>query len=215
MIPCAVRIAASSSETRCEAGSQSAFSSANEWWNWCRQDPAVAAEVAFAAADLHDFIMGMNQLEQANPEAMTLWQMSRSNLEDAANTLPTTFSHDSVIQPICMVAELSMKAALVWDGVAPDSFRGKNGHNLVSLAQRMAMARPHRDDVLVQAVVTSLPPYVASRYKPAGLKRLQVVRLALGVQFVAASSLRRITTADLAIQMEAGDWPGPRSVFIR
>lgn len=189
------------------------FSSAEEWWNWCRQDPVIAAEVAFAAADLHDFTMGLNDVDQGNPDAITLWQMSRSNLEDAANTLPTTFSHDSVIQPICMVAELSMKAALVWDGVAPDSFKGKNGHDLDSLAQRMTAARPHRDDVRVQAVVKSLPPYVTSRYKPAGLKRLQVVRLALGVQFVAASSLRRITTTDLAIQMEVDDWPGPRSDF--
>ncbi|WP_159876103.1 hypothetical protein [Aquitalea denitrificans] len=190
------------------------FSSAKEWWNWCRQDLVIAAEVAFASADLHDFTMGLNNLVHANPDALTLWQMSRSNLEDAANTLPSTFSHDSVIQPICMVAELSMKAALVWDGIASDSFKGRDGHNLVSLAQRMAVARPHRDDARVQAVVASLPPYVASRYKPAGLKRLQVIRLALGVQFVAASSLRRITDADLAIQMEEDDWPGPRPAFI-
>lgn len=189
------------------------FSSAEEWWNWCRQDPAIAAEVAFAAADLHDFTMGLNYVEQGNPDAMTLWQVSRSNLEDAANTLPTTFSHDSVVQPICMVAELSIKAALVWDGVAPDSFKGRNGHDLASLAQRMAAARSHRDDVRVQAIVASLPPYVASRYKPAGLKRLQVVRLALGVQFIAASSLRRITNEDLAILLETDDWPGPRPPF--
>lgn len=190
------------------------FSSAEEWWNWCRQDRAIAAEVAHAGADLHDFTAGFNEVERGNADAVALWQMARSNLEDVANTLPTTFSHDSVIQPVCMVAELSMKAALVWDGVDPESFRrGKDGHNLVVLAQRMAAARPHRDDMRVQAVVANLPPYVASRYKPAGLKRLQVVRLALGVQFIAASSLRRIVAVDLAGEMEAGEWPGPRAVF--
>lgn len=42
--------------------------------------------------------------------------------------------------------------------------------------------QPHRDDARVQAVVDALPPYVESRYKPTGLKRLQVVKLALTVQ---------------------------------
>lgn len=45
--------------------------------------------------------------------------------EFIANTFPTTFGHDSVIQPICMVTELSIKAALVWDAVDPDSFEGQ------------------------------------------------------------------------------------------
>ncbi len=191
------------------------FDNTEEWWNWCRQDRAIAASVALAGADIHDITMGLNELEQGNVGAITLWQMARSNLEDVANTLPTTFSHDSVIQPICMVAELSMKAALVWDGVDPESFRkGKDGHNLALIAQHMATARPHRDDARVQAVVASLPPYVASRYKPAGLKRLQVVKLALGAQFIVASSLRRIATVDLAHQLESdSDWPGPRKIF--
>lgn len=190
------------------------FENTEEWWNWCRQDRMIAADVAFAGADIHDFTMGLNQVEQGNANAVTLWRMAGSNLEDAANTLPSAFSHDSVIQPICMVAELSMKAALVWDGVDPESFRkSKDGHNLALLAQRMGVARPHRDDARVQAVVANLPPYVASRYKPAGLKRLQVVRLALGVQFIAASSLRRIADADLSMQMEVDDWPGPRRSF--
>lgn len=190
------------------------FASAEEWWNWCRQDRAIAGDVALAVADLHDLTMGLNEIGQSAPAAVTLWAMARSNLEDVANTLPTAFSHDSVIQPICMVAELSLKAALVWDGVDPDSFRkGKDGHNLTLLAQRMAQARAHRDDARVQAIVAALPPYVESRYKPAGLKRLQVVRLALGVQFIAASSVRRIASADLALQMETDEWPGPRLGF--
>jgi len=190
------------------------FASAEEWWAWCRQNRAIAGNVALSAADLHDFTNGLSEIEHAIPTATTLWRMARSNIEDVANTLPTTFSHDSVIQPICMVAELSMKASLVYDGVEPDSFRkGKDGHNLSSIALRMAEARPHRDDARVQAIADALPPYVESRYKPAGLKRLQVVKLALGVQFIAASSLRRLTGADLALQMENDEWPGPRQSF--
>lgn len=189
------------------------FMSNEEWWEWCRKDRAIAADVSFAVADIHDFTMGLNEIENCASEALTLWKMSRSNLEDMANTLPNSFSHDSVIQPICMVAELSLKAALVSSGVDLNTLKGKNGHNLAYLAKTVMDKTPHRDDRKIKAVIDNLPPYVASRYKPAGLKRLQVVRLALGVQFIAASTLRRITTSDLAIHMELGAFPGARPDF--
>jgi hypothetical protein len=162
------------------------FSSAEEWWKWCRQDRTIAGEVALAIADLHDLTNGLNEVEQGNPAAVTLWRMARSNLEDVANTLPTTFSHDSVIQPICMVAELSMKAALVRDGVDPDSFRkGKDGHNLPTLSRRMADARAHRDDPRVQAV----------RRRPAALCRKPIqagrIEAAAGRQARFGSAIHR------------------------
>jgi hypothetical protein len=56
-----------------------------------------------------------------------------------------------------------------------------------------------------------MPHYVESRYTPAGLTRLQVIRLALGAQFIAASSVRRFSSRDLAAQMEQGGWPAPRA----
>lgn len=189
------------------------FSSNGEWWEWCRKERTIVAEVSFAISDIHDFVMGLNEIENCASDAFTLWQMSRSNLEDIANTLPNSFSHDSIIQPICMVAELSLKAALVWHGVELKNLKGRNGHNLAYLAQTVMDKNPHRDDRQIKAVIDNLPPYVASRYKPAGLKRLQVVRLALGVQFIAASSLRRITTSDLAMQMESEGFLGPRQAF--
>ncbi|UCQ12808.1 hypothetical protein [Edwardsiella tarda] len=200
-------------ENKLEIWEIAGFSSDVEWWEWCRKERKIAAEVSFAIADIHDFTMGLNEIEDYASEALTLWNMSRSNLEDIANTLPNSFSHDSVIQPICMVAELSCKAALVWSGISLDTLKGKNGHNLTYLAHAMISQKPHRDDRLIKAVINSLPSYVASRYKPAGLNRLQVVRLALGVQFIAASTLRRITTSDLAIQMESEGFPGPRPAF--
>lgn len=200
-------------ENELEVWQIAGFLSNEEWWEWCRKERTIAAEVSFAIADIHDFTMGLNEIEDCASAALTLWKMSRSNLEDIANTLPNSFSHDSVIQPICMVAELSLKAVLVSNGVDLNTLKGKNGHNLAYLAQMVVDKKPHRDDRQIKAVIDNLPPYVASRYKPAGLKRLQVVRLALGVQFIAASSLRRMATSDLAIQMESGEFPGPRRAF--
>lgn len=189
------------------------FGSREEWWNWCRNQENIAAEASFAFADLHDFSYGIDEIESVNSEAVTLLRMAQSNLEDVANILKSTFNVDSVIQQICMVVELTLKGALVWDGADINSFKGKEGHQLSTLANRMISKWPHRDDLLVKSVIPKLPNYVNSRYSPAGLTRLEVVRLALGVQFIAASTLRRITGVDLAIQMESGGWPAPRRAF--
>jgi hypothetical protein len=129
------------------------------------------------------------------------------------NTLPATFSVDSVIQSICMVVELSLKALLVWNGADPNSFKGPRGHDLENLAERIAKEHPHGDDPLVADLIAILPPYVASRYSPAGLTRLKVARLALGAQFIFASTLRRVASADLGGEFETGGWPAPRRPF--
>jgi hypothetical protein len=47
--------------------------------------------------------------------------------------------------------------------------------------------------VLVADVLKRFPAYVDSRYKSASLTRLKVVRLAVAAQFVAASSVRRLS----------------------
>lgn len=183
------------------------------WWSWCREDERIGAATHFAFADLHDLTYGLDDLRGGNGADLILWRMATSNLADAANNLPTAFSVDSVLQPICMVAELSLKAALVRNGADPDSFRGADGHKLAKLATRLANETPHRHDTLIAEVIAKLPPYVNSRYKPAGLVRLDVVRLALAVQFVAAATVRRFAARDLAAMMETGGWPAPRPLM--
>lgn len=186
------------------------FASDQEWWTWCREDRDIASGTSFAFADLHDLTYGLDDMRGSASGGLDLWRMATSNVSDFANTLPGTFSVDSVIQPICLAVELSLKAALVQNGADPESFRkrGAEGHDLKRLADRLATELPHRDDSEIGRIVAALPPYVDSRYSPAGLKRLQVVRLALGVQFIAASSVRRFSSRDLAEQMEQA--VGPR-----
>ncbi len=186
------------------------FADEGAWQLWCRGDERIAAESHFALADVHDLSYGLDDIRGGGGADLDLWRMATSNLADAANTLPSAFSVDSVLQPICMVVELSLKAALVRNGADPNSFKGKDGHDLAKLGARLAAELPHRDDSRVAELIGHLPPYVASRYKPAGLSRYDVVRLALGVQFVAASAARRFSDRDLAAKMEAGGWPAPR-----
>jgi len=186
------------------------FTNDREWWSWCREDQLIAAETSFAYADVHDLTNGLSELRGGVGADLELWQMATSNLADAANNLPTAFSVDSVLQPICMTIELSLKAALVRNGADPNSFKGPAGHDLGKLTDRLSAETPHCDDARIREVVGHMPPYVASRYKPAGLSRLDVVRLALGAQFVAAATVRRFSERDLAAEMESGGWPAPR-----
>lgn len=188
------------------------FSSDREWWAWCREDRDLAARTAFAFADLTDLTYGLDDLRHANGAGLELWRMATSNISDVANTLPGTFSVDTVLQPICLSAELSLKAAIVQAGGDPEGFRrrGGEGHDLTRLAERLAHDRPHRDDARIAQIVAAMPPYVDSRYAPAGLTRLQVVRLALGAQLIAAATVRRYSSRDMAGGFDQGGWPAPR-----
>jgi hypothetical protein len=202
-----------------EIGRGLGFASDREWWSWCREDRDLAARTCFAFADLYDLTYGLDELRGGDHRGLELWKMATSNLSDVASILPGTSRLDSVLQPICLTAELSLKAALVQNGADPESFRkgakrkDAEGHNLARLAERLARETPHRDDGLVREVVSRLPSYVHSRYAPVGLTRIDVVRVAIGAQFVAASSVRRYSDRDLAAQMEREGWPAPRRNF--
>lgn len=191
------------------------FPSKEAWWLWCRENERIAAGTAFAFADLLDLTYGLDDLKGGEGADLELWKMATSNLADTANTLPATFSVDSVLQPICLVAELSMKAALVRNGADPKAFgqKGGEGHDLVKLSLRLAKELPHREDPQICVITARMPHYVGSRYKPAGMTRLDVVRLAGGVQFVAASTVRRFSDRDFAAESETGSWPAPRPLW--
>lgn len=185
------------------------FETHEQWLRWCRNDPTIAACSAFAFADIYDLIYGVDGRTAQSPT--DYWRMALSNLEDVANILPGGFSVDSVLQPICLTAELSLKAALADLGVDPRTLAGRGvGHNHGELARRLASHHPHRDDAIVAAVAAALPNYVDSRYRAAGLTRLTVVQLALGVQFIAASAARRVGDRDFARDLEQDTWPGAR-----
>lgn len=191
------------------------FDSSKEWIDWCRNDHKIIANSCFAFADIYDFTYGLDELQQSNSLAIEYWRMALSNLEDIANIFTTGFSVDTVIQPICLTAELAMKANLIHLGVDSKTLSYRDvGHKHTVLAQLMSETSPYRDDEQIATITTKLPDYVDSRYRAAGLTRLDVVNLALGVQFIAASSVRRLTCHDIAGDMERDNWPGPRKTFI-
>lgn len=186
------------------------FESHEAWSLWCREDPVIASRSCYAWADAFDLVYSIDDMQhQTDTETLTLWSQASSNLGDVANTLCNTFNSNSIIQPICLTAELVIKGTLQHLGVSAKDRRAL-GHNHKALAERLIAECPHRDDQRVLTIAKQLPDYVNTRYHGAGLSRLEIIDLALGVQFIAASALRRISTRDLALQLEQHNWPGPR-----
>ncbi|ENI2479622.1 hypothetical protein ABXR30_005201 [Pseudomonas aeruginosa] len=186
------------------------FDNHEAWSRWCRGDRMIAARSCFAWADAFDLVYSIDDLQhQVDKETLTLWGQAASNLEDVANTLVNTYNSSSIIQPICLTAELVIKGTLKHLGVSEKDRRGL-GHKHEALANRLIAECPHRDDQHLLVIAKKLPDYVNTRYQGAGLTRLEVIDLALDVQFIAASALRRVSTRDLALQLEQDVWPGPR-----
>lgn len=180
------------------------FSSYEDWSNWCRNDPAIADGTALSFADIHDLMDGAAVMRSASATAAERWKMTTGYLEEVANSLPTASHVDAVVQTLSLVAELACKSALLHLGMTDQQLIARPfGHDVPALVRRLSSMKPHRDDDLVLRVAEQLPPFVNSRYAAASLSRLQVARLAIGVQFIAASAVRRLLPErDLALRVE-------------
>lgn len=143
---------------------------------------------------------------------MERWVRATENLADLSSRLADSGNlGEAILQPIGLTAELSLKGALIHLGMSPDDLTRKPyGHGYQTLAEKLVQLCPHRDDPEVLRVIAKLPQMVGSPYDITGLTRLQVIELALGVQFVAASTVRRVSSYDLAKEMEAA---APRPAF--
>jgi len=188
------------------------FASDKEWYEWCRRNPRIIARSAFAFADIYDLAYGIEEHKGGHPVAMERWVRATENLADLSSRLADSGNlGEAILQPIGLTAELSLKGTLIHLGMSPEDLTKKTyGHGYQALAEKLVQLCPHRDDPEVLRVIASLPQLVASRYDVTGLTRLQIIELALGVQFVAASAVRRISSYDLAKDMEA---TAPRPAF--
>lgn len=188
------------------------FDSPESWRKWCRYDPEIEKLSFCAVADIYDLAYGLGRIQQTTATEMNYWKLALSNLGDVANILSSSYSTDSVLQPICVMAELSMKATLRHCGLDEKTLKDI-GHNHIKLAERMASEKPHKDDELIACIVNKLPNYVDSRYNPAGLTKLDVVRLAVGSQFIAASSVRRLSGQNISDTVDCGSRSNLRKKF--
>ncbi|MPS47523.1 hypothetical protein [Methylobacillus sp.] len=189
------------------------FSNHQEWATWCRGDRKIAERSAFALADMHDLVYGINHGAQ-HKNASTFWGLATEQLKLVAESLSQSGSIGSaVLQPICLTAELAMKGTLLHLGVPENELKNPRlfGHDLNKLGEKMTKKSAHRDDPLLLLALSKFPDYVGDRYRETQLTRMEIINLALDAQFVAASAVRRISGVDMASQIEATT--GPRGNF--
>lgn len=189
------------------------FSDDQEWIAWCRGEPRIQIQSTFAFADIYDFAYAVDDLRSyEDTKAFTLWCNAAAQLATTASHLASSGNPgDAVLQTIGLAAELAIKGSLLHLGMTEKELSYKPyGHNYVALAEKLIELRPHRDDPVVLHCLQQLPDYVQSRYNSSNLSRLQIIQLALGTQFVAASAVRRIATRDIAGQVEQHFGPRAR-----
>lgn len=178
------------------------FTSPSEWFTWCRGNRAIQARSAFAFADMFDLVYGTDSA--GCKSARAFWSLAAGQIKLVAEGLSQSGSVGSaILQPICLSVELATKGSLLHLGVPESELKNKFKHDLVALAREVAVRKPHRDDPLLLAAVEKFPDYVGGRYAQTGLTRLQVVSLALDAQFIAATSVRRLSDYDMSAQVEA------------
>jgi hypothetical protein len=181
------------------------FESDEEWYAWCRKDEGIMARSLFAFADMHDLVYGIDELKTlAQTRSFDLWCKATEQLATTTSRLAASGDPgEAILQTIGLTAELALKGSLLHLGVPEDSLSKRSfGHNYQALANKLSEMQPHRDDCMLLSVVNRLPDYVESRYHYTGMTRLQIVELALGAQFVAATAVRRISKGDIAAQVE-------------
>ena len=168
-------------------------------------------EGLYSVGDLWDFAYGADDLRGKNQAADESWQQARSQLAATFRTLDANHDLDSAIQSICMTAELAMKGVLFSNGYSKSQVR-KLAHNLGGLAIEVNNCTTSQNPGRLEMVVNQFPPYVQSRYKPSGLTKDELLKLAMQSQFVAGECLRRVSDRDMSTQMEADVRNPPRRV---
>lgn len=191
------------------------FSRESEWFKWCREDHKIIAKSIFAFSDMYDLVYGINDLSSVENNSLSLWGLATEHLQLVAESIYMSGSiNSSVIQSICLIAELSIKGTLLYLNVPEKDLRNPKlySHNLNNLANKMCSEKTYKDDQLLLNLISKFPNFVQERYQKTTLTRLEIISLALNAQFIAASAVRRISNRDIFTQNK-GFMIGARSDY--
>ena len=155
----------------------------------------------YSVADLFDFGFGSDDLRGRSQEADEHFQNARSSMESAARLLATGASNEAAVQSACLTAELGLKGVLTLLGVGKNE-RKALSHHIHSLASRLAELKPASSDLRLRSVSCAFPDYIGTRYKWHGLSRTELNELAMRAQYVAAEAIRRVSSRNMAAEVE-------------
>lgn len=166
----------------------------------------------YGVADLWDFAYGVSDLEHGTGDAPQLLANARSSLAATTRILAGDIDIDAAVQTICLTAELALKGALAARGWTEAQYR-KLSHHLIKLADALIGEVSTAHDDRLRGAIAHFPDYVSTRYASHSMTRIELMVLAMRVQFVAAEALRRVSHRDLASMLEADPRNLPRPVL--
>lgn len=156
----------------------------------------------YGVADLWDFAYGTDDLSHVGRDARQLLTNARSSLAATTRILSGNVDIDAAVQTICLTAELALKGALAVRGWTEPQYK-KLSHHLHKLANALIGEVSTIHDDRLRDAVAKFPDYVGTRYSSHGMTRSELMVMAMRAQFVAGEALRRVSSRDLALQIEA------------
>lgn len=166
----------------------------------------------YSVADIWDLAYSMADLSGKNRIADDLWANTRSSIASTAHALKSGAGGSSAIQSACLSAELAMKGVLAYLGLSDLQLR-KFSHNIEALSRAVVEKDPRANDRFFLAACAGFPNYVESRYKSHQLTKVQLGKLGMRAQYVAAEAIRRLSKRDLATTIEEASDSMPRPNF--
>lgn len=178
---------------------------------WERHPDQVWSAI-YSVADIWDLAYSIEDLARKNQIADDMWANARSAIASTAYALKSGGGGSSAIQSACLSAELAMKGVLVCLG-APESQLKKIGHNIEALGRKLVETESRANDDFFLAACAGFPNYVESRYTSHQLKKVQLGKLGMRAQYVAAEAVRRLSKRDFAATIEGASGSVPRLNF--
>lgn len=166
-----------------------------------KQDKMLVGSAIYSVLDLWDFAYGIDDLKERSKAADQLWHNAKSSIHSTASLLSDSCNINAALQSICLSVELSLKGCLAFLDI-PECRLRKLGHDNVKLVDELISLRPSSSDNLLRNMASTFPDYVKTRYQAHELSRIQLMKLFVKSQFIAAEALRRVSERNLVKELE-------------
>ncbi len=165
--------------------------------------PEEGFQALYSVCDLIDFGYGANDLISMNSPATGFLERTIEQIAAFSNASSNHLPIDAFVQTALLTAELAFKATFIHLGESEEYCRKKFSHRHVDMACYLAQKLPAQSDNEILKICKNFPNYVHSRYNSTGLKRFELIKVAMGAQFVAAECTRRITDRNILKSIQA------------
>lgn len=159
--------------------------------------------------DLADFIYGLDDVSgigTINKTTLEFWKLAKQQLEAAAAIASGSFDKNAIFQNCFFAIELLMKGALVEKDTGlrqltrmdlDEKLKKKYGHNLVKVANKLAILLPNLNSNLLLPIVETYPKLEERRYNAKEHTRFEIGHFLMNAQFIGGEILRQFSTRNI------------------